>query len=318
MRNIAIGQRDFQSATVEQVKTCIELAALQTTISEMRKGLETMVGARVNALSGGQKQRIATARARLRNTPILILDVPTSALDDPSRTSVMNAIREWRCDKTTVVITHDMGQIQNDDFVYVLDSGYVVEKGYRNTLVDSDTEGLFSDKSSSPQIPTAPYIDFGLGPVRNLSKSRKLTNHLDAIASKRSSLEERGSIDLHLDSIVEDLDYRPHSVSSELHNKAKGALTRSSSRAKAVASAKIIDDTRCSTILSGPPCSTSLGFAGDAGCQDRRRESTNEPGHGAALYIPAIISPKQIRHSPTFMGDMAGSATHHLRRVSNA
>ena len=237
MRNIAFGQRDFQSVTVEQVKTCIELAALQTTISEMPKGLGTVVGARGNALSGGQKQRIAIARARLRNTPILILDESTSALDYLSRTWVMNAIREWRRDKTTVVITHDMGQIQNDDFVYVLDSGYVVEEGYRNTLAKSDREGLFSDKPTSPQIPTAPHFDFGLGSVRALSKSRKLTNHLDTIASRRSSLEGQDSIELHLDSIVDDLDYSPHSVSFDLYNEAEGTLIGSPSRATAVASA---------------------------------------------------------------------------------
>jgi ATP-binding cassette subfamily B (MDR/TAP) protein 1 len=53
MRNIAFGQQDFQSVTIEQMKICVGLAALQTTISEMPGGLETMVGARGNALSGG-------------------------------------------------------------------------------------------------------------------------------------------------------------------------------------------------------------------------------------------------------------------------
>ncbi len=80
LRNIAFGHRDFRSVTTGQVKVCIELAALQNTISELPKGLETMVGKGGSALSGGQKQRVALARARLRDTPILILDESTSAL----------------------------------------------------------------------------------------------------------------------------------------------------------------------------------------------------------------------------------------------
>jgi ATP-binding cassette subfamily B (MDR/TAP) protein 1 len=173
MRNIAFGQQDFQSVTIEQMKICVGLAALQTTISEMPGGLETMVGARGNALSGGQKQRIAIARARLRDTPILILDEYTSALNYISRTSVTNAIREWRRGKTTVVITHDMGQVEDDDFVYVLDGGYIVEEGYRHSLADSDKTGLFSAKPNSPQISVAPHFDFRLDAVLTLSKSRR-------------------------------------------------------------------------------------------------------------------------------------------------
>jgi ATP-binding cassette, subfamily B (MDR/TAP), member 1 len=146
MRNIAFGQRDFQSVTTEQLKACIELAALQNTISEMPEGIETMVGTGGNALSGGQKQRIAIARARLRDTPILILDEATSALDYISRTSVMNAIRKWRRGKTTVVITHDMGQIEDGDFVYVLDRGRVVEEGYSRRIIQPNKTRVCCDR----------------------------------------------------------------------------------------------------------------------------------------------------------------------------
>ncbi|KAL1998988.1 hypothetical protein VTN02DRAFT_5233 [Thermoascus thermophilus] len=104
---------------------------LQTTIADMPDGLETIVGAGGSALSGGQRQRVAIARARLRDTPILILDESTSALDYASRTAVMQAIRTWRRGKTTIIITHDVSQILEDDFFYVLDHGRVVSSGYR-------------------------------------------------------------------------------------------------------------------------------------------------------------------------------------------
>jgi ATP-binding cassette subfamily B (MDR/TAP) protein 1 len=237
MRNIAFGHRDFRSVTIEQLEACIELAALQNTISEMPEGIETMVGTGGNALSGGQKQRVAIARARLRDTPILILDESTSALDYISRTSVMNAIRRWRRGKTTVVITHDMGQIEDGDFVYVLDKGRVVEEGYRHSLAGSGEKGLFSTQPKPPQISLPPDFDFALGPVRALTQTRKLGAYREAIASTHSFTEEQDPLDMYLDSVAEDSGDRPHSMSFDWYNEAGGTFSRSPSRSKASASA---------------------------------------------------------------------------------
>jgi ATP-binding cassette, subfamily B (MDR/TAP), member 1 len=129
-RNISFGQRDYLGVTKKQARVCIDLAALQSTIQDMPKGLDTQVGSGGSALSGGQKQRIAVARVRLRDTPVLILDESTSALDYVSRKTVMEGIREWRRGKTTTVITHDVSQIREDDFVFVLEKGQIIEDGY--------------------------------------------------------------------------------------------------------------------------------------------------------------------------------------------
>ncbi|KAG6854708.1 hypothetical protein C0991_002421 [Blastosporella zonata] len=85
-------------------------------------------------LSGGQRQRLAIARARLMNPGVLVLDEVTSALDATSRLLVFAAIRTWRRDRTTIVITHDLSQIEANDFVYVMKDGCVVEQGYRADL----------------------------------------------------------------------------------------------------------------------------------------------------------------------------------------
>ena len=61
-------------------------------------------------------------------------DEATSALDATSRVLVFEAIKRWRANKTTVVITHDLSQISASDFVYVLKGGRVVEQGYRYDL----------------------------------------------------------------------------------------------------------------------------------------------------------------------------------------
>ena len=147
-KNIAFGRRDHNKVRKEEVKRSIETAHLQDTIAELPLGLDTVVGTGGSAMSGGQRQRVAIARARLRDTPILILDEATSALDYISRKSVMEAIREWRRGKTTIIVTHDMSQIQENEYAYVLDNGVLVQEGFRQALERSGT-GPFERASSS-------------------------------------------------------------------------------------------------------------------------------------------------------------------------
>ena len=142
-RNIAFGCQDHERVRREEVKRCLDTAALKDTINDLPNGLDTLVGAGGSALSGGQKQRVAIARARLRDTPILIMDEATSALDHISRTLVMEAIRGWRQGKTTIMITHDITQIKDTDYVYILDKGRIVQEGYRNAL-EEKADGAFA------------------------------------------------------------------------------------------------------------------------------------------------------------------------------
>ncbi|CZT18507.1 related to ABC a-pheromone efflux pump AtrD [Ramularia collo-cygni] len=133
-RNIAFGRKDNEKVTRAEVMEAAEFALLQLMIGEMPDGLDTAVGFKGGSMSGGQRQRMALARARLRDTPVLILDESTSALDQISRTLMMDAIRRWRKGKTTIIITHDIGQIQDDDYMYILEEGRVVQEGHRSQL----------------------------------------------------------------------------------------------------------------------------------------------------------------------------------------
>lgn len=134
LKNITFGHGCYGRLDMADIENCVDLAMLRETINDMPDGLDTVVGAGGNKLSGGQKQRVAIARARLRDTPILILDESTSALDPGSRSAVMAAIRKWRAAKTTIVITHDMSHITGSDFVYILEDGRITHEGYRATL----------------------------------------------------------------------------------------------------------------------------------------------------------------------------------------
>ncbi|OJI81261.1 hypothetical protein ASPTUDRAFT_32682 [Aspergillus tubingensis CBS 134.48] len=144
--NIAFGSRNYEGLSKVDLRECIDLARLQSTIDDLPKGIDTCVGHGGDFLSGGQKQRVAIARARLRDTPILIMDEPTSALDATNRVEITKAIREWRRGKTTIIITHDMSQIMDHDFAYIMDQGSVIQAGYRHELEESNTCFATSDK----------------------------------------------------------------------------------------------------------------------------------------------------------------------------
>ena len=147
-RNIAFGCKDHSKVRKEEVKKAIETALLHYTVSNLPQGLDTVVGDCGNAISGGQQQRVAIARARLRDTPILILDEATSALDQTSKVMVLDAIRKWRQGKTTIIITHDMTEVQADDFTYVLEKGEVIQADFRRKLEETE-RGPFTRNSIS-------------------------------------------------------------------------------------------------------------------------------------------------------------------------
>ena len=198
LQNIAFGSRDHKHITAEHIQPCIALAELGTIISSLPQGLDTRVGSGGSGLSGGQRQRIAIARARLRDAPVLILDESTSALDNRSRMSITSNIREWRKDKTTIVITHDLTQIGNDDFMYVVEDGKIVKEGYRREVVPNiKTAQSGPNQETGPSSHVAKF-DFGLDPYAPLELTAQSV--LPQL-SKSETLLKRESIDIQLEAI---------------------------------------------------------------------------------------------------------------------
>ncbi|KAF7363533.1 hypothetical protein MSAN_01009800 [Mycena sanguinolenta] len=138
--NVALGAPGGRAVTREEVKEACVSALMHEFVRDLPNGYDTMLGTNGASLSGGQKQRLAIARARLRDPTVLILDEATSALDPTSRILVFEAIKRWRKNKATIVITHDLSQISGQDFVYVLKNGFVAEQGYRYDLETADGE----------------------------------------------------------------------------------------------------------------------------------------------------------------------------------
>ena len=120
-----------------------EVANASEFIEKMPKGYDTMVGERGVRLSGGQRQRIAIARAVIRNTPILILDEPSSGLDAESEKLVFEALDRLMKGKTSIVIAHRLSTIRSADVIFVVKNGEIVETGNHEELIAAG--GLYAD-----------------------------------------------------------------------------------------------------------------------------------------------------------------------------
>jgi ABC-type multidrug transport system fused ATPase/permease subunit len=101
----------------------------------MPLGYYAMVGERGDTLSGGQRQRIAIARAVIRNSPILVLDEPTAALDTESEHLVIEALRRLMKGRTVIMIAHRLNTLVGADKIIVLKDGVVVEQGSHQSLI---------------------------------------------------------------------------------------------------------------------------------------------------------------------------------------
>ncbi len=107
-------------------------------VMELPEGLDTDIGEEGSRLSGGQRQRLSIARAILRNSPILLLDEATAALDNESEKLVQQAIRKLMGDKTTLVIAHRLSTVQNADVILVMENGEIVESGTHEELLAAE------------------------------------------------------------------------------------------------------------------------------------------------------------------------------------
>jgi len=131
-QNIAYGKPE---ASREEILRAARLANADEFIRHMPQQYDTMLGERGVTLSGGQRQRIAIARAVIRNTPILILDEPTSNLDPASEELVFEALTRLMEGKTAIVIAHRLATVRRADVIFVLDHGTIVEQGTHDTLL---------------------------------------------------------------------------------------------------------------------------------------------------------------------------------------
>ena len=123
-------------ATDEQIKQACKLASIHDFIETLPHKYDEILLENNNNISVGQKQRIAIARSILKDTPIILFDEVTSALDKESKKNIEETINKIAKVKTVVVIAHTLDSIDNFDNIICLRDGVIVEEGSHNDLIN--------------------------------------------------------------------------------------------------------------------------------------------------------------------------------------
>ena len=118
-----------------------DLAGLGDMIKQSPKGFDQEVGEHGALLSGGQRQMIVLARALVLDPPILLLDEPTSHMDNYSERQFINKMQDWLKGRTMVLVTHRATLLSLVDRLIVMDKGLVVADGPKEEVLSALAAG---------------------------------------------------------------------------------------------------------------------------------------------------------------------------------
>ncbi|MGH3991395.1 MAG: ATP-binding cassette domain-containing protein [Pseudonocardiaceae bacterium] len=135
--NIVIGDGD-RPASEDAVVEAARRAGVLGAVRELPDGVDTMLGRELDEgtdISGGQWQRLALARALYRDTPLVVLDEPTAALDPRAEHELFADVRAVLDGRAALLISHRFSSTRLADRIYVMDGGRVVECGTHDELM---------------------------------------------------------------------------------------------------------------------------------------------------------------------------------------
>ncbi len=132
--NMDLARMDGFSSNQDLIDALMRFG-LQKMIQSHPRGLDMPIGEGGLGLSGGQKQLVALARMTLRNPQVVLLDEPTTGLDQGSETLALQSIGRWAADKTLLVVTHRPQVLQLVDRLVVVDNGKVMVDGPRDKVL---------------------------------------------------------------------------------------------------------------------------------------------------------------------------------------
>lgn len=136
--NVTYGDIQAES-TKDRIEEALGKAEAKKVVDELPRGLDTPAATWFDdkdgvQLSGGQWQRIALARNFYRNTPITILDEPTSAIDASAEANIFDRLFSKKNKNTVITISHRLTTIEAADIIYVFKDGRIVQQGTHNAL----------------------------------------------------------------------------------------------------------------------------------------------------------------------------------------
>ncbi|MCQ9124439.1 type I secretion system permease/ATPase [Rodentibacter caecimuris] len=132
--NLDIARTDNFSSDQELVNA-LRRFGLETLVNSHPRGLDMPLGENGQGLSGGQKQLVALARLTIKDPQVVLLDEPTSDLDQGSEEMVLQALAHWMRNRTMVVVTHRMQVLKLVSRVIVMENGKVVIDGPRDAVL---------------------------------------------------------------------------------------------------------------------------------------------------------------------------------------
>ncbi|MBN3490576.1 ABC transporter ATP-binding protein [Acholeplasma equirhinis] len=139
--NIMIGN---PTATIDQLNRAIKVADFEKDLNYLSEGVHTKVGEGGATLSGGQKQRLSIARALVREPEILILDDSLSAVDAKTEENIIDQLKQFRKNKTNIIIAHRFSAVRDADHIIVMNKGRIIDEGTHEELVSRD--GWYKDQ----------------------------------------------------------------------------------------------------------------------------------------------------------------------------
>ena len=142
--NIALGVNVLDVALPVIVQAARQ-AGVHEAIERLPKGYESLLGKLFDGgheLSIGEWQKVALARAILRNSQILILDEPTSAMDAKAEAELFERFHELAQGRTAILISHRLSTVKMADRIFVVDRGQIVEQGTHDDLMSR--QGLYA------------------------------------------------------------------------------------------------------------------------------------------------------------------------------
>jgi len=122
-------------ATDEDILRAADISGVSSFVNKHPMGFDMPVGERGSMVSGGQRQSIALARAILLESPIVILDEPTNAMDNTTEAQVIRRLKEHLAGKTIILVTHKTSVLNLVDRIIVMEDGMVAMDGRKEDVV---------------------------------------------------------------------------------------------------------------------------------------------------------------------------------------
>ena len=136
--NICLTQ-DKEEYDSDKLNEAINKSDLGEMISDLKDGLDTIVGDRGLKISGGQRQRVAIARAIYHDRDIIVFDEATNSLDGISEKVIIDQLNLLSKNKTIFLVTHNIKITKTADIIYLIDNGKIIDSGKYEDLKKNDT-----------------------------------------------------------------------------------------------------------------------------------------------------------------------------------